>query len=154
MSSYTATVLWTRQASEAFKDNRYSRAHLWSFDGGVSVPASAASGHVPAGTAKPDAVDPEEAFVASLSSCHMLFFLYHAAKFGAVIDRYEDTAEGVLGKTDQGRQWMSRVTLHPQITWGEGKVPSAEELEVLHHKAHDDCFIANSVKTDVLVFPG
>ena len=154
MSSYTATVLWTRQAPENFKDNRYSRAHVWSFDGGVSVPASAAPGHVPPGTARPDAVDPEEAFVASLSSCHMLFFLYHAAKFGGVVDRYEDKAEGVLGKTDQGRQWMSRVTLNPKVTWGDGRIPSPAELEVLHHKAHEDCYIANSVKTEVVVLPG
>lgn len=153
MSTYTATVLWTRQAGEAFKDNRYSRAHLWSFDGGVSVPASSAPSVVPLPLSKPDAVDPEEAFVASLSSCHMLFFLFHAAKFGAVVERYEDAATGVLAKNDQGRQWMSRVNLNPQITWGEGKVPTADELDGLHHKAHEDCYIANSVKTEVTVTP-
>jgi len=151
MSSYTATVLWTRQPSEGFKDNKYSRAHLWSFDGGVSVPASAAADHVPAGTSKPEAVDPEEAFVASLSSCHMLFFLYHAARFGAVVDRYEDEATGVLEKNAEGRFWISQVTLQPKITWGEGKIPSPSELETLHHKSHDDCFIANSVKTEITV---
>lgn len=153
MSQYTATVLWTRQPTEAFTDNQYSRAHLWSFDGGLDVPASAAPGHVPPATSRPDAVDPEEAFVASLSSCHMLFFLYHAARWGAVVDRYEDQASGILEKNAQGRHWMSRVTLSPQVTWGVGKVPSPEELEALHHRAHDDCYIANSVRTEVLVVP-
>lgn len=153
MSHYTATVVWTRQAAEAFTDNKYSRAHVWSFDGGIDVSASAAPSHVPPATSKPDAVDPEEAFVASLSSCHMLFFLYYAARFGAVVDRYEDQAVGVLEKNDQGRPWMSRVTLSPQITWGAGKVPSPEELEALHHRAHDDCYIANSVRSDVVVVP-
>lgn len=151
MSTYTATVLWTRQPSEAFTDNKYSRAHVWSFDGGIDVDASAAPGHVPPATAKPDAVDPEEAFVASLSSCHMLFFLYYAARFGAVVDRYEDPAEGLLEKTASGKSWISKVTLQPRITWGAGKVPSAEELANLHHKAHEDCYIANSVKTEVVV---
>ena len=151
MSHYTATVLWTRQASEAFKDNRYSRAHVWTFDGGVSVPASSAPSSVPLPLSKPDAVDPEEAFVASLSSCHMLFFLFYAAKFGAVVDRYEDAAEGELAKNDLGRHWISVVTLHPRVTWGEGKVPTVAELEVLHHKAHEDCYIANSVKTEVVI---
>ena len=154
MSSYSATVLWTRQPTETFQDNKYSRAHVWSFDGGVSVPASAAPGHVPAGTSRPDAVDPEEAFVASLSSCHMLFFLYYAAKFGAVVDRYEDTAMGDLARTPQGRSWISRVTLKPRITWGAGKIPSPNELETLHHQAHEDCYIANSVKTEVVIQAG
>lgn len=153
MSQYTATVLWTRQPTEAFTDNQYSRAHLWSFDGGLDVPASAAPGHVPPATSRPDAVDPEEAFVASLSSCHMLFFLYHAARLGAVVDRYDDQASGVLEKNAQGRHWMSRVTLSPQVTWGAGKVPSSEELEALHHRAHDDCYIANSVRTEVVIEP-
>lgn len=151
MSTYTATVLWVRQATEPFTDNKYSRAHVWSFDGGINVEASAAPGHVPPATARPDAVDPEEAFVASLSSCHMLFFLYHAARFGAVVDRYEDLASGVLEKTASGKSWISRVTLAPLVTWGAGKVPSADELATLHHKAHDDCYIANSVKTEVVV---
>ena len=151
MSTYTATVLWTRQDSEAFKDNRYSRAHSWSFDGGITITASSAPSVVPVPLSKPDAVDPEEAFVASLSSCHMLFFLFHAAKFGAVVDRYEDSAVGILAKNEQGRQWMSQVTLSPKVTWGEGKVPSSAELEGLHHKAHDECYIANSVKTEVTV---
>jgi organic hydroperoxide reductase OsmC/OhrA len=153
MSTYTATVLWTRQTTEAFVDNRYSRAHVWSFDGGFSIPGSSAPSSVPLPLSKPDAIDPEEAFVASLSSCHMLFFLYHAARFGAVVDRYEDAAIGELGKLATGKSWVSRVTLNPRVTWGSGKVPSAVELEGLHHKAHEDCYIANSVKTEVVVAP-
>ena len=153
MSTYTATVLWTRQTTEAFVDNRYSRAHVWSFDGGFSIPGSSAPSSVPLPLSKPDAIDPEEAFVASLSSCHMLFFLYHAARFGAVVDRYEDAAIGELGKSATGKSWVSRVTLNPRVTWGSGKVPSAVELEGLHHKAHEDCYIANSVKTEVVVAP-
>jgi organic hydroperoxide reductase OsmC/OhrA len=153
MSTYTATVLWTRQSTEAFVDNRYSRAHVWSFDGGFSIPGSSAPSSVPLPLSKPDAVDPEEAFVASLSSCHMLFFLYHAARFGAVVDRYEDAAVGELGKLSGGKSWVSRVTLNPKVTWGSGKVPSAEELAGLHHKAHEDCYIANSVKSEVAIAP-
>ncbi len=152
MSSYTATVLWTKDASAPFVDNKYSRGHTWTFDGGVTVPASSAPSVVPLPLSKPDAVDPEEAFVASLSSCHMLFFLFHAARFGAVIERYEDQAEGVLAK-EGTVQWMSKVTLRPKITWGAGKVPTAEELDTLHHKAHHDCYIANSVKSEVTVEP-
>lgn len=151
MSQYTATVLWTRQTTEPFTDNKYSRAHVWSFDGGFDVPASAAPSHVPPATAKPDALDPEEAFVASLSSCHMLFFLYYAARFGAVVNRYEDHATGTLARNEQKKMWMSRVELNPRIEWGAGKVPNAEELKTLHHQAHEDCFIANSVKTEVIV---
>ncbi len=152
MSSYTATVLWTKDASAAFVDNKYSRAHVWAFDGGITVPASSSPSVVPLPLSKPDAVDPEEAFIASLSSCHMLFFLFHAARFGAVIERYEDKAEGVISK-EGTMLWMSKVTLKPKITWGAGKVPSAAELETLHDKAHHDCYIANSVKTEVTVEP-
>jgi len=150
MSAHTATILWTKDAGQAFTDNKYSRGHTWSFDGGVTVPGSSSPAVVPLPLSKPDAVDPEEAFVASLSSCHMLFFLFHAARFGAVIERYEDQAVGETTK-DGAKIWMSKVTLRPKITWGAGKVPSAEELGALHHKAHDDCYIANSVKTDVVV---
>jgi organic hydroperoxide reductase OsmC/OhrA len=150
MSAHTATILWTKDAGQAFTDNKYSRGHTWSFDGGVTVSGSSSPSVVPLPLSKPDAVDPEEAFVASLSSCHMLFFLFHAARFGAVIERYEDQAVGETAK-DGAKTWMSKVTLRPQITWGPGKVPSAEELDALHHKAHDDCYIANSVKTDVVV---
>ncbi|MBC7476939.1 MAG: OsmC family protein [Pseudorhodobacter sp.] len=147
MAKYTATVQWKRAADEPFTDNRYARAHQWSFDGGVSFRASA-SPHVVGKYADPAGVDPEEAFVAALSSCHMLTFLHLAAKAGHRVDSYDDTAEGVMTKTD-GRVWISVVTLRPHIVWTGGR---SEEL-VLHHAAHEDCFIANSVKTDVRCEP-
>ena len=147
MSHYLATVAWRRGADEPFTDNRYSRGHQWSFDGGVTFRASA-SPHVVGLYADPSGVDPEEAFVAALSSCHMLTFLHLAAKAGHVVDSYDDTAEGVMSKTD-GRVWVSLVTLRPHVVWSG---PKPDEL-ALHHAAHEECFIANSVKTDVRCEP-
>ena len=147
MSHYAAIVSWKRGADEPFTDNRYSRGHQWSFDGGVTFRASA-SPHVVGLYADPAGVDPEEAFVASLSSCHMLTFLHLAAKAGHRVDSYDDTAEGVMAKTD-GRVWVSRVMLRPHVVWTGTRT---EEL-ALHHAAHEDCFIANSVKTDVRCEP-
>ena len=147
MARYTATVEWRRGADEPFTDNRYSRGHQWSFDGGVSFRASA-SPHVVGQFADPEGVDPEEAFVASLSSCHMLTFLHLAAKAGHRVDSYDDTAEGVMTKTD-GRVWVSTVTLRPHIVW----TGTRDQELALHHAAHEECFIANSVKTDVRCEP-
>jgi organic hydroperoxide reductase OsmC/OhrA len=152
MATYTATVRWKRGADEAFSDNKYSRGHEWSFDGGVSFRASS-SPHVVPRFSDPAGVDPEEAFVASLSSCHMLTFLYIAAKKGFIIDSYEDVATGVMGKNDKGRFWVSMVTLHPNVAWGGGKVPDKATVDAMHHAAHDECFIANSVLTDVRCEP-
>ena len=152
MSTYTATVAWARPAGAVFKDNKYSRAHEWRFDGGVTVPASSSPKVVPPPLSKQDAVDPEEAFVASLASCHMLFFLYHASKAGLVVDQYEDAAVGTMGKDAQGRMAILKVVLRPQVRWS-GAAPSAQDLEAMHHRSHEDCFIANSVKSDVLVEP-
>lgn len=146
---YGATVVWERQGAR-FTDNRYSRAHEWRFDGGTVVPASSSPHVVPVPASNAAAVDPEEAFVASLSSCHMLFFLFHAAKKGFVVERYEDNAVGTMGRNGEGRTAMLKVVLRPKITW-EGRAPSAEELDALHHQSHLDCFIANSVKTEVRV---
>ena len=151
MAAYTATITWQRAANEPFTDNKYARGHQWSFDGGVSFRASS-SPHVVPRYSDPAGVDPEEAFVASLASCHMLTFLYVAAKKGFVVDSYTDTAEGVMGKNSEGRFWVSRVTLKPRIVWG-GAAPDAATLDQLHHAAHDECFIANSVKTDVRCEP-
>jgi organic hydroperoxide reductase OsmC/OhrA len=151
VSKYTATVLWERAPGEAFTDVRFSRGHSWSFDGGITLRASA-SPHVVPRFSDPAGVDPEEAFVASLSSCHMLTFLYLAAKRGLVINRYQDAAEGVMTKNEQGRFWVSEVTLHPRIDW-EGDAPDAAAQEELHHLAHEECFIANSVRTDVRCEP-
>jgi organic hydroperoxide reductase OsmC/OhrA len=148
MGKYTATIVWERSPGEAFTDNRYSRGHTWSFDGGVSFRASS-SPHVVPRFSDPSGVDPEEAFVASLSSCHMMTFLYLAAKRGLAINRYEDTAEGIM---DLGRMWVSQVVLHPRIDW-EGTAPGAQTIDELHHAAHEECFIANSVRTDVRCEP-
>ena len=152
MSQYTAHVAWKRQSSEPFTDNKYSRAHVWRFDGGAEVPASSAPAVVKPPLSDPAGVDPEEALVASLSSCHMLTFLYLAAKRGFRVDEYIDEAVGILEKNSEGRLAMTKVTLRPAIRWGE-KRPTSDELGAMHHDAHDQCFIANSVKTDVRVEP-
>lgn len=151
MASYTATILWERDTSEVFTDARFSRGHSWSFDGGVSFRGSS-SPHVVPRYSDPAAVDPEEAFVASLSSCHMMTFLYLAAKRGLVVNRYEDHAEGVMAKNAEGRFWVSQVTLRPRIAW-EGDVPEKTLVDALHHQAHDECFIANSVRTEIRFEP-
>jgi organic hydroperoxide reductase OsmC/OhrA len=150
MSTYMATVIWTRPADAAFTDNKYSRGHEWRFDGNVTVPASSSPKVVPLPLSKADAVDPEEAFVASLSSCHMLFFLFYAAKGGFKIDRYEDEAIGEMGKNARGATAMLKVRLRPKIAWN-GNAPSAEQLDKFHHSAHESCFIANSVTCEVVV---
>jgi organic hydroperoxide reductase OsmC/OhrA len=148
MSQYTATITWERRGA-AFTDNRYSRAHAWHFDGGVTVPASASPHVVPLPLSDPAAVDPEEAFVAALSSCHMLWFLSLAAGRGFVVDRYDDPATGVMAKNADGKLAMTVVTLHPRVSFGGAKRPTAEEIAGLHHEAHEKCFIANSVRTEV-----
>ena len=147
---YTATVRWER-GEGSFADNRYSREHVWLFDGGTQVPASPAAANVPPGCARADAVDPEEAFVAAISSCHMLFFLAFAGKRGFVPDSYEDNALGVMTKNARGKLFVSRVTLDPKIAWSGENRPSAEEVAALHHRAHEECFLANSVMTEVVV---
>jgi organic hydroperoxide reductase OsmC/OhrA len=149
---YTATVTWQR-AGAKFTDNRYSRAHEWRFDGGTVVPASSSPHVVPVPASNAAAVDPEEAFVASLSSCHMLFFLFHAAKKGFVVDRYEDAAAGTMAKNAEGRMAMVRVVLRPRVTWAGDARPSAADLDALHHQSHEDCFIANSVKSEIALEP-
>jgi organic hydroperoxide reductase OsmC/OhrA len=147
---YTATVRWERGGG-SFADNRYSREHVWLFDGGTQVPASPAAANVPPGCARADAVDPEEAFVAAISSCHMLFFLAFAGKRGFVPDSYEDNALGVMTKNERGKLFVSRVTLDPKIAWSGENQPSAEEVAAIHHRAHEECFLANSVRTEVVV---
>jgi len=150
---YTATVSWQRGSDAKFTDQRYSRAHQWTFDGGAVVPASSSPNVVPVPMSDAAGVDPEEAFVASLASCHMLFFLFHAAKKGFVIDRYEDAAAGVMGKNAAGRVAMLKVTLRPRVSWGGDKAPTAEDLDAMHHQSHVDCYIANSVNCEVAVEP-
>jgi organic hydroperoxide reductase OsmC/OhrA len=152
MAEYKSVVIWSRDGA-AFTDNRYSRGHRWLFDGGVEVPASSSPQVVPLPLSVAAAVDPEEAFVASLSSCHMLWFLSIAAKRGFLVDGYRDEAVGVMAKDPSGKQAMTRVTLRPEVRFGGAKRPSADEVVAMHHEAHEHCFIARSVKTDVRCEP-
>ncbi len=152
MATYTAEVLWSR-SEQKFVDGRYSRKHVLRFDGGIEVPGSASPHVVPLPYSAADAIDPEEAFVSSLSSCHMLWFLSIAASQGFVVDRYHDIAEGIMGKNSKGKLMVSLVTLHPNVMFSGEKQPTFSELEQLHHQAHAECFIANSVKTEVRCEP-
>lgn len=149
MSAHHTTVEWTRDG-QAFVDKRYSRAHLWTFDGGAVVRGSSAPQSVPVPMSDPAAVDPEEAMVASLSSCHMLWFLAFAAGKGLVVDRYLDEASGSLGKDENGRRYMDRVTLRPVTTF-VGPAPTQEDLDALHHSAHDHCEMAHSVRAEIVI---
>ena len=148
---YKATVSWKRPDGEAFTDLKFSRGHQWSFDGGVTVPGSSSPLSVKVPYSRADAVDPEEALVAALSSCHMLTFLYFAAKGGYVVDSYEDDAVGVMTKNERGKLFVSKTTLRPRIAFAGAKQPSAAELDQLHHHAHEECYIANSVLTEVVI---
>ena len=149
---YTAQIHWDR-GDAVFTDNRYSRAHRWRFDGGIDVPASSSAQVVRLPFSLEAAVDPEEAFVASLSSCHMLSFLHVAAKRGFRVDRYVDQAGGVLDRDGSGKLAMTVVTLHPEVTFSGDRRPSRAEADELHHQAHEECFIASSVRTDVRCEP-
>ena len=148
MIKITATVAWKRPADAKFTDGRYTRAHVWRFDGGVEVPASSSPHVVPLPYSRAENVDPEEAYVAALSSCHMLTFLYLAAKKGFVVDQYQDEAAGLLEKNSKGQLFVSKVTLNPTVSY-VGPVPEREATAALHHQAHAECFIANSVLTVV-----
>jgi organic hydroperoxide reductase OsmC/OhrA len=149
MARYTATVTWER-GDARFTDSRYSRAHRWRFDGGAEVPASASPLHVPLPLSDAAGVDPEEAFVAALSSCHMLWFLAIAAKRGLVVDAYTDEAEGTMARDDRGRLAMTRVVLRPRVRYA-GAAPDEGTEAAIHHESHEACYIANSVRTEVVV---
>ena len=148
---YRATVAWRRDG-EDFAKGRYSRAHEWRFDGGVAVPASASPSVVPAPWSRQDAVDPEEAFIAALSSCHMLTFVDMARRAGIVVDSYEDVAVGTMERIAPGKMAITRVTLRPKIVF-QGSVPDRARLDELDHQAHEACFIANSVTTKIEIEP-
>ena len=152
MSTYTATIRWSCAGDGDFAKGQYSRAHTWAFDGGLTVPASASPHIVPAPWSDPAGIDPEEAFVASLSSCHMLFFIDFARRDGWTIDDYVDEAEGVLEKRADGKMAMTRVTLRPRVAWN-GDTPDKATIADLHHRSHEACFIANSVNTEVTIEP-
>lgn len=149
----SVTIKW-ECGGDVFTDQRYSRAHRWHFDGGAEVPASSSPEIVPVPMSDATAVDPEEAFVASLASCHMLWFLALAAKKGWVIEHYQDAARGQMGKDARGKLMMKVVILRPEIRWASTDEPPAwQEVEAMHHRAHEECFIANSVKTEIRLEP-
>ncbi len=150
MSEHKATIHWTR-TSHDFLNGKYSREHTWSFDGGVTVPASPSPAVVPAPYSNAAHVDPEEAFVAAVSSCHMLTFLYLAYRESIQVDSYFDEAVGVMTKNEKGIPWVSLVTLRPKIAYSGEKLPTPAEERHLHHSAHEQCYIANSIKTEVRV---
>jgi organic hydroperoxide reductase OsmC/OhrA len=150
MSTYTAEISWKNDAPDTFTKNRYTRGHTWSFDGGVDVPASSSPHSVRVPFSIEAAVDPEEALVAAASSCHMLTFLWVAATKGFVIDSYEDNAIGEMTGIG-GKQWVSKITLDPQIKWTGETIPSLDEIAEMHHAAHEGCYIANSIKSEVVV---
>jgi organic hydroperoxide reductase OsmC/OhrA len=153
MAEYKAIIKWQRTSPDFLK-GKYSREHTWTFDGGVTVPASASPQVVPVPWSNPAGVDPEEAFVASISSCHMLTFVWLASRQGFQIDSYADEAVGIMAKNENGVPWVSAVALNPKIVFSGEKIPTAADQDRLHHLAHEQCFIANSVKTEITVHPG
>lgn len=148
MAQYTVETLWSR-GEQDFIDNRYSRRHILRFDAGLDIPGSSSPQVVPVPYSDPGAIDPEEAFVSSLSSCHMLFFLFVAAKRKFVVDSYNDTAVGVMAKDHAGKISMVSVTLRPEVLFSGDRLPSRQDIDQMHHEAHEQCYIANSVKTAV-----
>jgi organic hydroperoxide reductase OsmC/OhrA len=149
MSEYFATINWQRQTDEKFSDNKYSRAHTWEFDGGEIIQASSSPHVVPLPYSVESNVDPEEAFIASLSSCHMLFFLSIAAKRRYLIESYIDEATGIMQLGKDNKMSMTDVTLNPIIKFSGEKQPTTEQINKMHHQAHEQCFIANSVRTKI-----
>ena len=152
MAQYSAEVIWERGAA-VFTDNRYSRRHRWRFDGGLEVAGSSSPNSVPVPMSDAAAVDPEEAFIAALSSCHMLWFLAIAGKRKFRIDRYHDQATAVLEKNAGGKWFVSVVTLHPEVQFSGELLPTAPQIEDMHHAAHAECYIANSVSSQVRIEP-
>lgn len=150
MSEHKAIIGWKRTAP-GFLKGEYSREHTWTFDGGITIPASPSPSVVQAPYSNSACVDPEEAFVAAVASCHMLTYLHLACQQGFQVDSYRDAAVGAMTKNDSGVRWISLITLHPQIAYSGDKLPTSADEENLHHDAHEQCFIANSIKTEVKV---
>lgn len=150
MPNYTASVKWKVDSPDTFVKGRYSRGHSWMFDGGTVVPASSSPHSVRVPFSIEEAVDPEEALVAAASSCHMLSFLWVVSKQGFTVESYEDDAVGEMTTTDEGGQWVSKITLNPTIVW-IGEAPTKEQLAEMHYEAHHLCYIANSIKSEVVV---
>ncbi len=150
MHQYQAQIHWQR-GDQVFTDNLYSRAHDWQFDGGLTVPASSSPLSVALPMSVAGNVDPEEALVAAASSCHMLFFLWLAAKQGFTVDEYTDLAVGVMEKDERGKMSITRITLRPKMVFSGAKQPNAEEIAALHHRSHEDCYIANSLRAEIVI---
>jgi len=153
MAEHRATIRWQNKGPDFLK-GKYSREHTWAFDGGAVINASSSPSVVPVPFSNAACVDPEEAFVASVSSCHMLTFVYLAGKQGFQVESYTDEAVGFMTKNENGNAWVSSIDLHPQIVYSGSKLPSPSEEEKLHHLAHEQCFIANSIRTKVTVRSG
>lgn len=151
MYDYHAKISWNRGEGEKYTNNEYSREHWWEFEAGLKIPASPSHHIVPPPFSNPFKIDPEEAFVASLSSCHMLFFLSLCAEEGYVVDTYTDNAVGVLSRIARNKIAMTKVTLYPKATYSGDKPLSQNHIDRLHHKAHEQCFIANSVTTEIVI---
>ncbi|HED32708.1 MAG TPA: OsmC family peroxiredoxin [Gammaproteobacteria bacterium] len=151
MSEYCAKIYWVRGREESFIDNKYSRGHRWDFDGGITVPASSSPHVVPLPFSVEENIDPEEAFVASLSSCHMLFFLSIVAKRQYIVDEYVDRAVGFMALNTAGKMYMKKVILRPDVVFSGEKQPDVEVIKEIHHLSHAECFIANSVKTEISI---
>jgi organic hydroperoxide reductase OsmC/OhrA len=152
MAAYTVKVDWDRGGAD-FLGGKYFREHVWRFDGGLSVPASPSPFNVAPPYSNPSNVDPEEAFVAAVSSCHMLTFLYLAYQQGVEVDSYRDEAVGVMRRNESGYPYVGVVTLHPNVTYGGAQPPAPAVEERLHHLAHEQCIIANSIRSEVVVKP-
>ena len=147
--NYTATLTWQKQPGEEFEKGRYSRVHQWMFDGGMKIAASSSPTVVPVPMSDASLIDPEEAFLASLSSCHLLFFLSIAAKKKLIVEKYQDHVQGIMGKNEEGKMAMLTVTLNPVVSFSAENMPSQETIRQIHELAHDSCYIANSVKTKI-----
>lgn len=152
MTDYHASITWQRDGAR-FTDNRYRRLHHWTFDEGLEVPASASPHSVPLPFSEARAVDPEEALVAAVSSCHMLWFLSIAAKRGFVVERYSDNPAGTLGSNANGKEAITVITLRPEILFGGDERPTADDIAAIHHEAHEVCCLANSVTAEVRLDP-
>lgn len=150
MSEHIAIVKWQRDRAK-FTDNQYSREHIWEFDGGLKIAASSSPQVVPIPYSNPDCIDPEEAFIASISSCHMLWFLSIAAKKKLVVENYQDRVVGLMGKNKEGKLAIIQIRLCPEIIFERDNLPTEAQIKEMHQEAHHNCFLANSVKTKIIV---
>lgn len=150
MSEHIATIKWQRNQAK-FTDNKYSREHLWQFDGGTKIPASSSPQVVPVPHSNPNYIDPEEAFIASIASCHMLWFLAIAANQEFTIESYLDRAVGLMSQNKDGKLAMTQITLSPTIVFSADNLPTTKQVEKMHQEAHQNCFLANSIKTEIII---